>query len=99
MANKHTGICPYCADNVVPILVEENTARRDICKCPSCKKGVLICRTHGCQDYAKAGSIYDDELCPGCTSSLISGTGEVFKWVAISAAGLVVAAIGSGKKK
>lgn len=83
----------------MPILVEQNTARRDICKCPSCKKGVLICRTPGCHDYAKTGSIYDDELCPGCTSSLISGTGEVLKWGAMTAVSLVVGVLASGKKK
>ena len=69
MANKHAGICPYCGDNVTPVLIEENNIRRDVCKCPSCEKQLLICRTPGCQNYTKGGEIYDDELCPSCTSS------------------------------
>lgn len=93
MANKHAGICPYCGDNVTPVLIEENNIRRDVCKCPSCEKQLLICRTPGCQNYTKGGEIYDDELCPSCTSSLTSGLGEVFKWGAMAAAAAIATAV------
>jgi hypothetical protein len=92
MASKHLGICPFCGDNVTPLLIEENTIRRDVCECPSCKEKLLICRTPGCHSYAKGGEIYDDELCPSCTSSLASGIGEVFKWGAMAAVGAIASA-------
>lgn len=55
MANKHAGICPYCGDNVTPVLIEENNIRRDVCKCPSCEKQLLICRTPARQLGRKGG--------------------------------------------
>jgi len=93
MANKHAGTCPYCGDTVTPVLIEENNLRRDVCKCPSCEKQLLSCRTPGCQSYAKGGQIYDDELCPSCTSSIASAVGEVVKWGAMMAAGAVATAV------
>lgn len=90
MENKHAGLCPFCGENVTPVLSKKNTIRRDVCNCPSCKKELLICRTPGCHTYAKGGKIYDDELCPNCTSSIISGGGEVLKWAAITLATALV---------
>ena len=98
MANKHGGIWRYCGDNVTPVLIEENNIRRDVCKCPSCEKQLLICRTPGCQNYTKGGEIYDDELCPSCTSSLTSGLGEVFKWGAMAAAAAIATAVVAKKE-
>ncbi|CAG7827265.1 unnamed protein product [Allacma fusca] len=46
-------------------------------------------KTPGCQDYAKGGDLYDDELCPGCTSSMTSGAGEVLKWGLMSVVGIL----------
>ena len=89
MANKHAGECPYCKSTVTPTIFEENTVRRDLCECPECGGKLLVCRTPGCQDYAKGGDIYDDELCPSCTSSVTSGAGEVLKWGLMSAAGVI----------
>lgn len=89
MANKHAGTCPYCGETVTPVLIEENRIRRDVCKCPSCGHQLLSCRTPGCQNYAKGGAIYDDELCPSCTSSFVSGFGEVVKWGAMAAAAAI----------
>lgn len=93
MANKHSGVCPFCGDSVTPKLVEDNNIRRDVCECPSCKEKILICRTPGCKNYAKGGSVYDDELCPSCTESLTSGVGEVLKWGAMTVAAAVGTAI------
>ena len=53
MANKHSGVCPFCGDSVTPKLVEDNNIRRDVCECPSCNEKLLICRTPGCKNYAK----------------------------------------------
>lgn len=80
------------------MLLQENTVRRDVCECPECKKQLLICRTPGCQNYAKGGDIYDDELCPSCTASLTSGIGEVVKWGAMAAAGVIATALVSKKE-
>lgn len=93
MANKHVGVCPFCENSVTPKLVEDNNIRRDVCECPSCHEKILICRTPGCKNYAKGGSVYDDELCPSCTESLTSGVGEVLKWGAMAVVGAVGAAI------
>jgi hypothetical protein len=98
MANKHAGECPYCGESVTPVLNKKNVIRRDVCSCPSCSKELLICRTPGCHTYAKGGQIYDDELCPNCTSSLISGTGEILKWGAMAAMTAIVAAVIEKKK-
>lgn len=89
MSSKHAGECPYCNSTMTPILLEENAIRRDLCACSECGEKLLVCRTPGCQDYAKGGDLYDDELCPSCTSSVTSGAGEVLKWGLMSAAGIL----------
>ncbi len=68
MSLKPAGLCPFCKENVRADVIEENTLRRDKCACPSCGGTVYVCRTPGCDDYAKGGDFYDDELCPACTS-------------------------------
>lgn len=93
MGTKHSGICPFCTGTVKPLVLEENSARRDLCKCPECHEKILICRTPGCTCYAKAGSVYDDELCPACTESLTSGAGEVLKWGLMAAAGAIATVV------
>jgi hypothetical protein len=64
---KPAGLCPNCKKMVRASVVEENTVRRDMCSCPACKADLLVCRTPGCDDYARGGEYYDDELCPACT--------------------------------
>jgi hypothetical protein len=84
----------FCGDSVTPDLVEDNSVRRDVCECPSCKGKILVCRTPGCTNYTKGGAVYDDELCPECTASLTSGVGEVLKWgvmAAVAVVGTVIA--------
>lgn len=93
MVSKHSGLCPFCGDTIRPSLIADNSIRRDVCECPSCKEKILVCRTPGCTNYAKGGAIYDDELCPSCTESLSSGVGEVFKWGAMAVVGAVGTAI------
>lgn len=70
MTSKHKGMCPFCKNEVVPDVIQENYLRRDKCECPECKRIIYVCRTPGCENYTKGGAIYDDELCPSCTSGL-----------------------------
>jgi len=98
MASKHTGKCPFCEEAVTPTVLTENSLRRDVCRCSSCSELILICRTPGCQDYAKGGHVYDDELCPGCTAGVTSGAGEVLKWGLMAAAAAVAAAMVEKKR-
>jgi hypothetical protein len=93
MGSKHSGLCPFCGDSVKPALIEDNSIRRDVCECPSCKEKIFVCRTPGCTNYAKGGTIYDDELCPSCTESITSGVGEVLKYGVMAVAGAVGSAI------
>ena len=83
---KPIGECPFCKEKVQPKIIEENMIRRDVCECPECHNKVLICRTFGCENYAKSGKIYDDELCPSCAAAITSAGGNVAKVVAETAA-------------
>ncbi|ECB3955403.1 hypothetical protein CQL54_23920 [Salmonella enterica subsp. enterica serovar Newport] len=77
MGNKPKGKCPFCAAEMVPETVEKNTFRRDKCKCTSCKEIIYRCRNVlFCNDYAKGGVLYDDELCPSCGESLSKSAKE-----------------------
>jgi len=89
---KHVGTCPFCNQNVTPKVVEDNKIRRDVCVCPECDNRVLICRSPGCTNYVKGGDIYDDELCPSCTSGVANGFGEVLKYGSMVAAGALATA-------
>jgi len=79
MAIKTPGVCGHCREIVSPIVVEENTFRRDKCQCPKCQETLYACRTLGCDDYAKGGKSYDEELCVACTKSLAEGVGTLAK--------------------
>jgi len=79
MATKAPGICGHCRETVSPNVIEENTFRRDKCQCPKCSEILYSCRTPGCDDYAKGGKSYDEELCVGCTKSLAEGAGTLAK--------------------
>ena len=89
-------LIPFCSNTVSPSTVGENYIRRDVCKCPECGEKILVCRSPGCTNYAKAGFIWDDELCPPCTASIVSGAGEVLKW-GLMAAAAAVATVATGK--
>ncbi len=89
MSAKHKGLCPFCAETVQPKVLEENIVRRDKCQCPDCKNIVYVCRSPGCQNYAKGGEYYDDELCPQCTS----GISEIGKTTAVMGAITIAAKI------
>lgn len=76
--SKGLGKCPWCGEQVKARVIEENYIRRDLCVCPQCGEKILICRTPGCNNYAKGGDLWDDELCPDCTSgagSIVVGIG------------------------
>jgi len=98
MEVKHVGICPYCGDSVQPLVVVHNYVRRDACKCPNCEKMILVCRVPGCSDYAKGGDVYDEEMCPAHTASIVNGGGEVVKWGLMAAAAAVATAAASRDK-
>lgn len=90
---KHKGVCPFCSEEVVPDVIQDNTFRRDICQCPGCNGKLLLCRAPGCNNYAKGGDLYDDELCPPCTAAVSSATGEVVKYTSMIAASAVATAV------
>ncbi|WP_353396809.1 hypothetical protein [Atlantibacter hermannii] len=77
MTSKHKGICPFCKNEIIPRVTQKNYVRRDKCECPECKKDIYVCRAPGCENYAKGGSLYDDELCPSCTSGVGGGVGSL----------------------
>ncbi len=79
--SKPKGKCPYCQEFMTPVVVEENAICRDKCKCSKCGEYIYICRTPGCHNYAKGGELWDDELCPECTSSV----GRIAKDIATAA--------------
>lgn len=95
MSVKHKGLCPFCSETVQPKVVEENTIRRDKCECPNCNNTVYVCRSPGCQNYAKGGELYDDELCPSCTS----GVSEFGKGALMTGAITVLTAVLTKGKK
>src|SRR5215831_12960222 len=79
MEKKQKGKCPFCLNAVEPDVIEENTIRRDRCRCPECRETIYLCRSPGCHDYAKGTSVYDHELCPACTETVGSVAAEVGK--------------------
>jgi hypothetical protein len=81
--SKPMGVCPKCKKTVQAIVVEKNSIRRDLCRCPECSQSILVCRVPGCHDYAMGGDFYDDELCPAHTK-------ESIKKMGISAATIVL---------
>ncbi len=94
MTKKHSGMCPFCNQEVMPEVVKQNIFRRDKCVCPSCGKAVYVCRSPGCSNYAKSGPLWDHELCPSCTSE-ISGIAKNAVVTAIVAG--VIAALSEEK--
>lgn len=82
MPTKHAGICGHCRETVIPLIIEENTFQRDKCECPECHGILYACRTPGCDDYAKGGKAYDEELCPGCTKAIAENAGTIVKTIA-----------------
>lgn len=97
MSSKHLGECPFCKESVRAEVVEENMLRRDKCMCPACQGTVYVCRAPGCDNYAKGGDLYDDELCPECTrgaGGIVTGAA-----VAIGTGLLATAAEAFFKKK
>ena len=99
MDKKQKGKCPFCEKQVEAVVAEENTVRRDKCKCPECGEAIYLCRVPGCHDYAKGTSVYDHELCPECTeilSGLAATVGKAGLTILTAFASTVIA--GKGKR-
>ena len=96
MKTKHSGTCPFCKNTVRATVIEENVIRRDKCSCPECQETIYICRSPGCENYAKGGDVYDDELCPACTNG-VTGSGSTLLMVGLGAA--ITALVGSALEK
>jgi hypothetical protein len=91
MSKKQPGICPFCKETQLPVVVVENIFRRDKCECSSCKETIYVCRSPGCENFAKGGDVYDDELCPECTRGVVSNSAMVV----VTVAGTLLAGLAS----
>ena len=89
MAIKPLGPCPFCKEVVRAEVSDRHYLRRDKCACPECRETIYICRSPGCESYAKGGDIYDDEWCPECMRRFKENGGSQI-WVI---AGTVLAGI------
>ena len=102
MYTKQKGKGPFGLKLVAPQIVEENTLRRDRCKCPECGEEIYLCRSPGCHDFAKGTSVYDHEFCPECTETISNTAAELGKAalkLAVTVGGAVAVAAINGKKK
>jgi len=61
MAIRIKGFCSHCFENSYHIEQQWNLIRRNTYVCEHCKRSTLMCRV--CQNFARGGSFYDDELC------------------------------------
>lgn len=61
MANKIKGFCSHCFNETYHVEQQWNLVRRNQYVCESCKKPTYQCRL--CQNFAKGGDVWDDELC------------------------------------
>lgn len=93
MVDKHKGMCPFCKEVVVPSVLEENTVRRDKCLCPSCQNVIYVCRAPGCDNFARGGDIYDDELCPECLKGASSTAGTIVTTVGLAVLTAIATAV------
>ncbi|WP_175653835.1 hypothetical protein [Pseudomonas sp. Marseille-P9899] len=67
---KDKGKCPFCEKTMTPDISEKNNIRRDKCECTNCRRVIYVCRAPGCRDYARGGSLYDDEFCISCSDKI-----------------------------
>lgn len=93
---KQKGICPFCNETVAALISEQNKLRRDKCLCPSCQETIYLCRTPGCNDYAKGTSVYDHEFCPSCTKRIADVAAVAGKY-ALEAGKAIAVAVVVGK--
>jgi len=61
MATRIKGFCSHCFKNSYHIEQQWNALRRNVYVCDACHKSTVQCRF--CQNFAKGGDFYDDELC------------------------------------
>jgi len=61
MSDRIKGFCSYCFEETYHIEQQWNLLRRNMYSCESCKKVTYMCRV--CQNFAKGGDYWDDELC------------------------------------
>ena len=97
MSIKPKGKCSFCKQEVTPVVLEENSFRRDKCMCPNCKEIIYLCRYFGCDNYARGGDLYDDELCSHCASDISKSSGSVIKTGVSVIVGLAIKSYASKK--
>lgn len=75
-AKKPKGECSYCKSTMQPKVLESAALKRDICICTAngCGQRIICCRMPGCDNYARCGTYWDDELCHSCTKKTMNGT-------------------------
>lgn len=78
-SDYHFGYCSWCFEKTTHRLIEKNYLRRNIYKCQSekCKenkdyKKTVQCRVPFCENMAKTGDYWDDELCAEHNGSIAS---------------------------
>ncbi len=74
-AKKPKGLCSYCKNTMQPTIMKAATLRRDTCICSvkTCGQQIISCRIPGCDNYARCGKYWDDELCQPCTKKTMGG--------------------------
>lgn len=93
MTRKPLGQCPVCKADIRAVVVEGMTLRRDRCECPDCGASIYVCRAPGCDNYAKGGELYDDELCPSCVRGVGEAAGGVLMAFVTTAAAIAAATV------
>lgn len=71
------GKCPFCAEEIEVSesdIIQSNTIRRDVYRCPNCGKPILKCMGIGCRDFAAGGKYYDNNFCPECLKKVVVET-------------------------
>lgn len=61
MTKKIKGYCSYCGEHSIHRQEQANLVRRNIYTCDCCGRRTVQCRL--CDEFAKGGEFWDDELC------------------------------------
>lgn len=71
---KPKGQCSFCKNDMQPKIIKSTLMRRDLCVCSikTCRQQIAACRVPGCDNYARRGKYWDDELCQFCTKKTMN---------------------------